>query len=344
VTLHEELRIDGIANDLVPIGSLAVARDGGIVITQPQDHGIRLFASTGVFLGFVGGPGEGPGEFADVSSLGWVADSLWAFDFQQKRLSLFGPDRQPVRTYLAPMSAQRQQSGVAESYLSNLLVLAVYSGGDMLAYGFTDTHDGLVRITPEGNLIASLAELSTPESAGRVELPDSILMSPPFSNTPRFNVSDEGSRTVVVRAALEGREVGTFEVSVFDASGALAWTRTYPFDQVAISSAARDSAFARATRRLLPRQAEAYRARAEVPSIYPPLEGVVVGQDSTVWLRLRDTCQGRPYLVLDPNGEPLAMMLVLRNVVIASASREAVWTLERDAQDVQSVVRYAVVQ
>ena len=38
--------------------------------------------------------GEGPGEFRVVASLGWVADTLWVFDFRLDRITLISPDRQ----------------------------------------------------------------------------------------------------------------------------------------------------------------------------------------------------------------------------------------------------------
>lgn len=97
-TLHEELRIDGYAEDLVPIGAVAVSDDGTIALAQTQDAMVRLFTPAGEFLGGFGGRGEGPGEFMNLTRLGWLAETLWVYDPAQLRFTFISPTLELGRT------------------------------------------------------------------------------------------------------------------------------------------------------------------------------------------------------------------------------------------------------
>jgi hypothetical protein len=89
-TIVEEVRIDGYAEDLVPIQFVVVADDGGIAITQAQDAAVRFFTAEGEPAGRFGVQGEGPGEFLMTGRLGWLADTLWVFDPRVRRMTLIG--------------------------------------------------------------------------------------------------------------------------------------------------------------------------------------------------------------------------------------------------------------
>src|SRR5690606_27025066 len=90
--------------------------------------------------------------------------------------------------------------------------------------------------------------------------------------------------------------------------------------------------------------ASTFRRDAYIPSLYPPLSGLVIGYDGSLWLRLRDTEAGRPYLILDALGEAAGTVLVSKRFVIHRADGEHVWGIESDEFDVQSVVRFRIVR
>jgi hypothetical protein len=78
----EEVRIHGVAADLVPVPfgwqrGIAIARDGSITVAQPQDNTIRFFSVAGTERGRFGRAGDGPGEFRRLGGLGWLGDTLW---------------------------------------------------------------------------------------------------------------------------------------------------------------------------------------------------------------------------------------------------------------------------
>ena len=107
--LVEELRIDGVQHNLVPIGYLggvAVRGDGTIALRQGQDSRVLFFAADGQTAGSFGGPGEGPGEFRGMGRMGWMADSLWVLDAGTARITLIAPDFTLARIMPVPMQAR----------------------------------------------------------------------------------------------------------------------------------------------------------------------------------------------------------------------------------------------
>jgi hypothetical protein len=76
--------------------------------------------------------------------------------------------------------------------------------------------------------------------------------------------------------------------------------------------------------------------------MYPPLSGLLIGRDYSVWLQLRFEGEDRPYLVLEPDGTPLGKVIVTERGRIAEAQRDRIWVIEADPQGVQSVVQYGV--
>ena len=59
---------------------------------------VLVFDSAGVFLTTIGRPGEGPGDFAWVSGIDALSDSLIVSDNQLQRVTVLDDDRVPVRT------------------------------------------------------------------------------------------------------------------------------------------------------------------------------------------------------------------------------------------------------
>jgi hypothetical protein len=51
-----------------------------------------VFNADGAGRGVIGRPGEGPGEFGSISTLGWRGDTLFVADGQSQRISFFAAD------------------------------------------------------------------------------------------------------------------------------------------------------------------------------------------------------------------------------------------------------------
>jgi hypothetical protein len=335
ITLEEELRIDGYEHDLVPIDTavrVAVARDGRIIIAQQQDAELRFFSADGEPIGRLGRRGEGPAEFTNLWRLGWMGrDTLFAYDFSQRRFTLIDPDFQYVRYVHVPNGA-RPSPELAD----RLPEFSTVFGGALYA---------------DGSVYAQVAgPVSEPPSGydpglivyGQVAEDGTILSAVQFTRESFFDtglilkLADDGTRMVYLQSEVDGPNAGTFGVAVEEIGGDTLYARRYPFEIRPTDEAFLDSlneAFG----------GEGIPESLEIPPMLPPFVAVLPGIDHSLWLQMRETPEGRPYRVHDAVGDPVGMLILPSNQKLAVASLERVWLLERDDFDVESVVRYRVV-
>jgi hypothetical protein len=102
--LVEEVRLDANTEDFPDVGSVLVNARGDMVVFVNKDQQLRFYDAAGNKLGTFGRVGSGPGEFRRANLLGWVADTLWLFDFDQRRVTYISPNRQLLRTELLNQS------------------------------------------------------------------------------------------------------------------------------------------------------------------------------------------------------------------------------------------------
>lgn len=75
------------------LGGLDVTADGRMVVADRSANHIKILRPAGTLLDTLGRSGEGPGEFQRLLGVQVArGDSLYAFDTQQSRLTVFGPD------------------------------------------------------------------------------------------------------------------------------------------------------------------------------------------------------------------------------------------------------------
>jgi sugar lactone lactonase YvrE len=92
--IEEDLRI-GSATVEGPelfgsIGALEVDELGRIYVAESQAQEVRVFNADGTYLRTIGQDGGGPGEFAQISGIGWGPDgNLWVMDTRNNRMSVF---------------------------------------------------------------------------------------------------------------------------------------------------------------------------------------------------------------------------------------------------------------
>jgi len=347
----EDLRIDGHASDLVPIGDLAVGPDGAIAITQSQDNNVRVFAPDGTLHATVGRAGSGPGEFQFISRVGWLGDTLWVVDPAQQRISFFGPDLAFVRSIQTPVARPAPADSARLPDFPFVLPIGVYPDGDLLATVMTaagQVHSSfdasttpLARVSPDGIVRRLVARIPPNPGSIRVENETGIFtMQTPFFASPHFDGAPDASRIGFVTTDVDGSNAGTFHVWVIGSEGDTLVSRRFPFTGVPIPGSVADSVKElRASRAQIPAMQRAIR-ELELPPVYAPVEGILMGRDHSIWIQLRAVEDMRPWLVLDAQGAILDTIRLARNVRIRVADQQTVWATATDEVDVQSVVRY----
>lgn len=86
-------------NQFVRIEGLVRLPDGRIVAADAGSWEIRFFDSQGAFLTASGRRGDAPGEYRQITGLGYgPGDSLWVYDFGNRRFTVLTGDGQLART------------------------------------------------------------------------------------------------------------------------------------------------------------------------------------------------------------------------------------------------------
>jgi len=350
--LSEECRIDGHADTLVAIGRILVGIGDQVIVEQAQQSQVRFYDAGCERLGTFGREGQGPGEFSGMWGMGFVADTLWAWDPNQSRATLVSQDRELVRSFGLPrpiQSAPAEFSGFADALFPNLR--GIRPDGHLIVefllpagLELPDPYANQVilgAVTPEGQLEGLVAQVrhggpiaySTGTGGGTIPHP--------LRNPAIVVVSDHADQIASATATLEGDQAETFTVTLSDGQGTTIWTRTLPFDPIPLTPAVADSVLTLVQG--MPAQFQAaLREQVQVPPVYPPVSGLLIGRDDSVWIEMIVRDGVRPYLVLSADGEVVGTANLSERSRVAAAQLDRIWVTERDDLDVESIVTYSV--
>ncbi len=141
---HEFFRVRGVTQ----------RPDGSLLLADRASRQLRLYSRKGEFLGALGGPGEGPGEFSDIQQIELIADTVFALD-SGGRVTVVGPDMELVRTFTLPFSVHEIHSPGDGTLLGESLM---DPGPVEIANRMIRPPIALVRFDLEGGRIDSIGE------------------------------------------------------------------------------------------------------------------------------------------------------------------------------------------
>lgn len=355
--LDETLRIGAIdgPSALSRVSSLSVSQDGTLLyVAQPQEHGVRVFdATSGVAIKRFGKAGEGPGEFRELSRLGWRGDSLYATDFLLQRIAMFSPagDHLITQTFNTPLQSENLRGSypvgmtAAGSVISEerLSVLSLADGSVVSSPWSLIGRDGAV-IGQVG--VKDLREIRTAVPAGtRV-----TLLPQPFSTRNYLALHPDGTSMVVLNQPAGRDRPGTYQVLRLNADGSRIFSRTYKYTPVPVPEQTADSIIAFETMVLeqsLPRgrAEEAVRKHLVIPETIPPISSVVLGRDDTIWLRKEDSGESTVrWFVLDAQGRLHAALRAPANLNILFVDHHTVWGVVHDQLDTPYIVKLQILR
>jgi hypothetical protein len=78
------------------------------------------------------------------------------------------------------------------------------------------------------------------------------------------------------------------------------------------------------------------------PRVYRPIEGMTIGKDNTTWLVMRPSGATKDLIALNAKGDPIMSVRVPATADLWEASLSRLWLVEKDADDLPSVVRYRI--
>lgn len=91
----------GPAHEFFRVRGVKQRADGSLVLADRASRQIRHYSREGEFLGALGGPGQGPGEFRSLERVETVADTVFALD-SDGRVTVVGPEMTLIRTFDLP--------------------------------------------------------------------------------------------------------------------------------------------------------------------------------------------------------------------------------------------------
>jgi hypothetical protein len=318
------------------------ARDGGVIIANAGSSELRVFDAMGRHVRSIGRAGRGPGEFTGLAWIDLHEDSLFAFDGQLRRVTVFAPDGKLARTFaLAEASGGRLPVPVAVLRDGSVLAKGVraYSSETPSANGVRRDTVAVLRYPPGGSP-AVLAELRGDENFvvyrdGGVSVGDLIF-----------------GRSAVVAGQGEVIYAGStddFRIDVLDARGRRVRSirsaqRPTPVrsEDLAVERERRAIKSTGAANPMMERMRRDQQVMFEAmptPRTLPAFRNVVAGDDGRLWVEAhpRPSDELSTWAVFDGTGALAGTVAVRAGVTILGAGADYLLGRWRDELDVERV-------
>ncbi len=346
---------------LYDVTSLRVTSRGRIIVANAGTREVRVFDSDGVFVEAVGRRGQGPGEYQHLTGIELFArDSMIVFDRDLRRLSVFSPSGQFLRSFLVEAPA-----------------------------GSTAPVEALVGVGDGKAVLVGARYRDPPEYAGRtgieripntifsVDLTDGVVkLATDVSGTERgYIVRGSGMsfaplphrRWAVIAAFSGGLVVGDNAlptVRVLTPNGALQRAFDVPFAIHQLSNEERVAGIDRIMARYpdLPSERVAEQGRAILgfggPMVAPRYARIIPDNDGRFWVQEYQPSgseQEMRFVGIDQDGVPFASLRIPSGLATAAEfdvpsntrlqiDAERVYGVWKDEQDVEFVRVYKILR
>ena len=339
----QTLRIRGDSFPLLPFDAVSVNSRGLIAIPQNEERRVIVVDSNGNRFSSIGTVGSGPGEIQYLRGIGWLADTLWAYD-QGMRLSFFRDDGAFVRR-IALREPRLTEAGKAEpAYFAMLWPVAAYSTGE----GF------LVRTSPTSasprrcacwvwmDDSASVKSVAATNPIGFLypEGPPNVAV--PFAWNYEAHVSPNGARIGFVLATKSDVASGRWRLLVLSKVGDTLVNRSFSTALEVIPSATINDRVSKHAARAREAGYSPGELFSLIPRYYRPYEEIVVGDDGSSWVRLRTAPDNSVWIVTDSTGLPVGRVELPGSTRLSVVKVERTWGYEEDSLGFRHLVSYVI--
>lgn len=358
----EDLRIGAVDDDHYAfnrIRDVAERPDGSIYVLDGAEGTITLYGPDGRFKARFAGRGGGPGEFSRPGPMDLLGDTIRVLDTGANRVTLFDLSGAVIGTI--PLRLGFDERGFrlmpAFLFLDGTVVASSLVPSDVVADGLVQAVP-MIRARSTGEVLDTIAHIPLANRTLAIRSPDEtrpggMFTQQPLADFPLFGLSLYDSTVVIVdRRATNVDHFGVVKLTPrgdtlyasripyapspiteeFEADIVSRWTES------AASSPALSHLAPGALRRIV-------REALYLPPVQPPVSAFLVARDAGVWLRReargRDTVE---WLILDPALEPIGRTRLPARITIREATTRHVWAVDRDSNDVQSLIRLRIVR
>ena len=310
---------------------------GGVTLANSGAREVLLLAADGSLDNRAGGPGEGPGEFGEITAMFKALDGILVYDARMGRMNEFTDSGDFVTSW----------SFGSRSRIVDLMPLARGVDGETLAIVGDSRYfdaDGVRRDTtpflmfpqPEGN----------PDTLALLPAAELSYQTIPGGISTRFDV---GFGRDVVAFGLEDRaivgETGSLNLSVYRTDGTR--TRRIYGDGGGVAVSAADVAEWRSEQLAeaagLPPEFVEVVENVPYNETFPAFETAVLGPGEMVWIGLyvRPGEETRAWLVVGPEGQLRGRMDLPAEARVLAVGADRVALVQRDQLDVEDFRVYA---
>ena len=354
-----DLRIDSaLVNPIRQ--AIVLPRPSGEIVVSPQEAqgSIRWFDASGRALPFkVPISYRSDSDIRWVTRLGWSGSSLVAIDPGFRQIALVDKAGKLTKSLEYPSMIR---PGWADRHkyplFSRYDVVGLYGNGDLLVRPaeakelmstkeYDSTYSYFMRTNENGAIQRVIGRI--PRTEGVIERRSGgsrWVYRVPFFPRTMWDVAPDGSKIAIVSQAVSGPDSASYRVLVLGEKGDTVLSKSFPAALAAISKKSVDSVLARVSGNLRDHPLEELRGLVakEIPAMYPPIEGLILGADQTIWLQLHSATAERQWLALDPAGNPIGVASVPKNFVARAADRGHLWGFEAEGDQMRTLVRYSV--
>lgn len=361
-----DLRIGSVQGDdaITRIQSLSVSSDGIMFTLHPMEQVVKLFDVDGSLSRSIGGRGDGPGEFQNAATTGWLADTLWVFDPSSSRFTMFAGNGDYSSSFVVPIEFGEDPSAPQPPRARGLLYDGTVHGSPpafsrQVQDGTLTEHIPML-MTRDGVVTDTLPAIPFGRNQWAISDPDDpnrggMYMPQPFADGPLWTfVPGERAVLHLDREAPSQAEGAAYTLTKISFAGDTLFSRSYPFGALPVSQVRVDSILDSTETMLAERGflgVTAGQAREWVeagfyqPKFKSPIGRMLIGRDSTIWLsENREEVETRTWIVLDPDGTVLRRVRVPSGLTVLVVDRLHVWGSERDDLDVSYLLRYRIMQ
>ena len=321
--------------------------DGSVAVANGGSAEIRIYGADGGHVRTVGGRGGGPGEFG---MLLWIqtlpGDSLLAYDLRARRISLFSPAGDFVRSTTIGGAPAAEIATVIGAFTDRSLAASVQDFRSMGTPGEEPMRipDHYVRIAPTGEVLDTLSTQPGTESYFQTgTLPDGMrivsMTAPLFGRTQVASILGD-------RAILGSND--RYELQMVDTDGRMARLIRRRVEPRAVTEQMLDAA--RQERIDQARTAEARARQEETMRSIPHAETVpfyerVMGDDEgNLWVQEFTVPGEEPpgWAVYDTDGRLLGSVSMPQGLLPTHIGRDFVLGVVTDEMDVERVRMYTL--
>jgi hypothetical protein len=241
-----EARLDATKEDLPTVSRIYVGPRGELVVPIISDMQLRVYDSTGRRIASVGRRGAGPGEFLGIASVGWLGDTLWVVDQQQRRTVFFDSNFNVVRT-----SNWQDQALVNDEPISFFSPVAYAADGSTLGQGLVregstspSASVPVLALRSSQGITRVVSRLLSPQQAPWMIWAFGFPRKLPFALPTTFAFSHDGSRFGQLSAPIPTRHDAFFNITLMKNNGDTLFSKSFGYRGQPIPESAIDSALA----------------------------------------------------------------------------------------------------